>query len=153
MVTSRCHLCEADVETADHIFVKCHFSKYLWFFLADSFKRHLDFSGNFETLFIKAMKEKFSSHVQALWHAGIIFICWLIWKTRNEITFEGKKLSLPSLKAWIVAHLRDTNRIILGYIRNNIEEFIILHDLGIKGKTARGPSIIPVFGTLPFPGG
>ena len=50
----------------------------------------LDFSGNFEMLFLKAMKENFGSQIQALWHVGILFICWLIWKSRNEEIFEEK---------------------------------------------------------------
>ena len=77
-VCSRCSLYETEEETMDHIFVQCRFSKALWRFHSDYFKRCLSFLENFEVLFLKTMKEKFSLQIHSLRHAGIIFICWLI---------------------------------------------------------------------------
>ena len=119
-------------------------------FFSNYFKRCLDFSGNFEGLFLKVMKEKFGSQVQVLWHARIFLICWLIWKSQNEKIFEEKK-SLPSLLKSLDYCFFTTNKIVSGFMRNNMEEFIILHDLGIKVNPGKSPTIILVHWNPPPP--
>ena len=111
-ITSKCHLCGVREETLDHLFVHCSFSKSIWIFLGDCFKRTLDVLGNFETLILNTMKVKSSPQVFNHWYAGIFFICW---KCKNEKNFDDKIPSISSSKAWVVASLRNINKVNLTY--------------------------------------
>ena len=57
-------------------------------------------------------------------------------------TFNNKRSNIFSSKAWIIAHLRDANNLIMGHINNYQDDPIT--QLGISGKPMDSPSIILV---------
>ena len=75
-IVSHCRLYYKHTESLDGIFLQCSFAQEMWRQLRTWFSRNLDFSGDFERLFINAMKENFSPQVLSLWMAG--FFCSLL---------------------------------------------------------------------------
>ena len=148
-LASRCHFCEKEEESLDHLLLRCDFSKSLWSYLATLFEKTLQFSDNFEEFFILAMKSSFSPQIRSLWIAGIFALIWEIWCSRNKKIFEGKNENIWSSKSFILASIRETDKMAKGCMKNCQEDLIILHNLRIKGRPPDGPSIIPVKWNLP----
>ena len=65
-MANRCHLCGKEEESLEHLLTRCDFTKSLCSYLASLFERTLNFSDNFEKLFISAMKLPFSSQIRSL---------------------------------------------------------------------------------------
>ena len=59
--------------------------------------------------------------------------CWWIWFARYRKIFEDMEPDIISYIAWLIASLRDWNRLLDGHIINSQEDLLILHNLGIGG--------------------
>ena len=62
----RCLFCGIDEETINHTFIYYLFSKSLWCFFGDCFKRKLDLSNSFEVRLLQVVKENFSMQIKLL---------------------------------------------------------------------------------------
>ena len=58
-------------------------------------------------------------------------------------------MNIWSSKSWILASIHEADKLAMGSMKNCQEDFVILHNLGIKGRPPDGPSIIPVNWNLP----
>ena len=148
---SICRLCEVHVETLDHLWVHCCFSKRLWEFIEECFRCPLNLSSDIANLFSSALKEieVLSQQVFDLWLAAISFIYWVIQHSQNKIIFYDRKPNLASCKAWLVVAIQVSNSSITEHMYNSQEEQLILHNLGIIGNARRCPSIILAFWNFP----
>ena len=68
--------------------------------------------------------------------------CWYFFDL-NNLALRNKKIFKDKMPN-IFSCLWDTDKISLGHMHNSVDDLIILHDHGIKGKPPEGPIIIPV---------
>lgn len=79
-----------DKETCQHIFFECLTAKYIWSLLAYYLGANCR-PGNFNQCWIEQVLPKYK-----LMHAvSIAAVCWAIWKTRNAVCFDNKKVQSP----------------------------------------------------------
>ena len=57
---------------------------------------------------------------------------------------KERKSLFFSLKTWILASIRETNKLDTEPMRNCQEDLLILHNMGLKGKAPKSESIIHV---------
>ncbi|KAL3647239.1 hypothetical protein CASFOL_008207 [Castilleja foliolosa] len=91
-----CKLCGEGEENTKHLFFDCDWSRKIW--------EKVYYWGNFEVRGQGSFMEHFSFHCDLvtsskknywaiIWHAAI----WQIWKARNEMVFNGKRLELQDI--------------------------------------------------------
>jgi hypothetical protein len=106
-----CQLCMRNLETADHLFFDCPFSKQIWDGVA-AWPRcqplaHDTWAGLSEphvvwSKIVEASPPPLKQGIKSLF----MLVCWGIWSERNDRIFRGKS----SPRSRIVSSLRDTAR-------------------------------------------
>ena len=86
-----CLFCDRD-ESVSHLLFQCSMAKAVWGIVAFSLGA-TNVPRNFNQCWMWC--EKWLSHRQNFHAIGIAAICWAIWKTRNNICFQGKKVTSP----------------------------------------------------------
>lgn len=87
-----CFFCNND-ETIDHIFFECIVARYVWSMVAFVFGVKCR-PNSLEQFWFWA-----SSYIQSAKHfhmVGLSSVCWAIWKTRNAVCFESKRIKCPT---------------------------------------------------------
>jgi hypothetical protein len=79
-----CHMCHIDSETANHLFIKCQFSRQVWENIALVLKLKTKWDGpTLSDCFDSwAKREHNLMHLPSL-------VCWTIWLDRNKAIFEN----------------------------------------------------------------
>ncbi|KAJ0435377.1 putative reverse transcriptase zinc-binding domain-containing protein [Helianthus annuus] len=97
IINDLCPLCMEFTETLDHIFTTCHCAQKIWslisswinlphvmpFYIIDILKFHEGIKGS----------SNFVTAVQSV----MLLACWALWKHRNSIVFNGKKLNIQGI--------------------------------------------------------
>jgi hypothetical protein len=106
-----CHLCHNDSETADHLFIKCPFSRQVWVKIASvlNLKTIWDGPTLSDCFDLWSHKEHNLLHLPSL-------VCWSIWLDKNKTIFENGTPSsstaayktLGIFKTWNDFHSRKT---------------------------------------------
>jgi hypothetical protein len=86
-----CYFCQQP-ETVTHLLFKCPVAKVVWATIATCFG-----ASNIPSSFQQSWNwcEKWIPNGKQFHAVGIAAVCWAIWKMRNKICFEGKKLRNP----------------------------------------------------------
>ncbi|CAN1177039.1 Putative ribonuclease H protein At1g65750 [Linum perenne] len=93
-----CGLCVDEAETTDHLLRGCPMAKQVWCRVLSITSSDVFFSMDIEDWWKRFLNDK---------EVSIIFgiTCWLLWKTRNERIFEGKRTSVGGIveqgKFWL----------------------------------------------------
>ena len=106
-------------------------------------------ANSFVEFFLEAMTVRKSPQIFALWKVAISNVCDVIWTSRNKRVFDGISTSLLSAKAIIWAWIREAEKLQLGWIRNNIEDWITINKIGVKGQYPKSSSITEVHWNFP----
>lgn len=86
-----CALCMGLIEeTADHLFVECPFSVMCW----DLLGVQLPIQGSFLELIFQIKDQLLTPFFME----AVILMCWAIWKTRNDLIFNGIQHRLESCR-------------------------------------------------------
>jgi hypothetical protein len=86
------HLCRADDEDIEHLFLHCQFTKIVWGTCLSALNLHLDWSGRT----LGEVMEKWLQH-KVVPKKLPVLICWFLWMERNNTLFEGIKPSICRL--------------------------------------------------------
>ncbi|XP_057775044.1 uncharacterized protein LOC130994024 [Salvia miltiorrhiza] len=142
-----CPICKRDAETAEHIFWNCVCVQQAWAIFLTWF----DFSQGLQELdihsfLVAAWNRQLSSQISMLWKAGIINMIWAIWTERNSCIFDSKKFSSKHILQHVkVAFLEnDMNFKHLGTMKNAWTDYVVLRNIGVKGRVAPPPEFISV---------
>jgi hypothetical protein len=85
-----CLFCNYTLETADHLFVRCHFSSAVWYAILGWLGYSLALPSNIASLchFVSSLgvNKKINRGLLLIWHASI----WVLWNKRNAKLFSGK---------------------------------------------------------------
>lgn len=84
-------LCNADKESCDHLFVTCSESWKIWAEWCRLWGIMWISPGNVKELFFVWNKWQLVRLDARIWKMGFFAMVWSIWKSRNEIVFQGKK--------------------------------------------------------------
>ncbi|CAN1135617.1 Putative ribonuclease H protein At1g65750 [Linum perenne] len=85
-----CGLCIGLMETTEHILRGCPLARQVW-------EKALDLRGD-DPFFSLAMKDWWTSNLNnRLTATRFSTLCWLLWKSRNERIFEGKRAEAKSI--------------------------------------------------------
>eukprot|EP00253_Pinus_taeda_P013625 PITA_13625 len=100
----RCALCRCQLETAQHLFLDCAFTKKVWGLLLDEFQTSLpqqtSVSEMFATWCASYPKGIFpKSFWRRIWIALLKFVCLQLWLTRNQQIFKETQYSLHQVAA------------------------------------------------------
>jgi len=87
----QCHFCDED-ETVSHLLFQCSMARAVWAVVAHSIKAN-NVPRSLQQCW--AWCERWLPAGKKFHTSGIAAICWSIWRIRNSICFEGKKVSSP----------------------------------------------------------
>ena len=83
---TRCAFCMRD-ESINHLFFDCTTAKYIWSLVAHVVGANCR-PCSFEQFWIWA--KHFLPLGEKFWYIGLAAICWALWRTRNNICFDGR---------------------------------------------------------------
>jgi len=88
----RCELCRQTLESSQHIFLECEYSKHVWHLVYLELTHKISWPSSCKFLVGKwgsAYKSSFygKSVFQRTWKASSKFVCWHLWLARNKAIF------------------------------------------------------------------
>ncbi|KAK0605531.1 hypothetical protein LWI29_027833 [Acer saccharum] len=83
-----CPFCEYELETIDHAFLHCRWSMFVWEECMN-WCHNRNFNGWFEGWRGCCLSPK----SKKIWCSLLFAVSWTIWKCRNQLVFEGNRLS------------------------------------------------------------
>ncbi|XP_035838867.1 uncharacterized protein LOC118486491 [Helianthus annuus] len=97
VIDDLCSFCSAGSDSVDHIFTLCPFALGLW--------EKISFWCRIKNFFIFSFRDLLEIHEQGtrsasdrlILHGIIISACWVLWKARNDIRFNGKRRNVEDL--------------------------------------------------------
>ncbi|PWA79609.1 RNA-directed DNA polymerase, eukaryota [Artemisia annua] len=89
-----CPLCGDDEETVDHLFTGCIISTVLWQHISSWCKVQNLFAFSFKDLLEAHNYVGLSGRAKDIFYGIIIIGCWSIWKARNNLKFQQKKVRM-----------------------------------------------------------
>ena len=103
-------------------------------------------------LWLGALSVKFSPQIFYLWKAAIIFVCWTIWKLRNDAAFDRVIPTIGHAITWVWSSLREASFISTRRMNNSVANLIIIKNLNLKVNPPKAPRIVEVCWRGPLPG-
>jgi len=96
---SLCYLCNADNESVLHLFIRCPFALKIWDYIITEMR--LVWNRNNDT-----MGELFNRWTRTFrkYKGLFIFVCWGIWRCRNNVIFNGIQSTGEQIGAGIIGH-------------------------------------------------
>eukprot|EP00253_Pinus_taeda_P031439 PITA_31439 len=97
---SRCVLCKSDIESTEHLFMRCPTVQHIW----QNIKPYVHYSGEWiGTDLINTWIEWGNKHRGSKVVNLPIIINWSIWRTRNKMIFEDREAQWPLIEAGIIS--------------------------------------------------
>ncbi|GKE07560.1 RNA-directed DNA polymerase, eukaryota, reverse transcriptase zinc-binding domain protein [Tanacetum coccineum] len=87
----RCPVCDNDLETEEHILVKCNVANSVWIEVLKWWKIHNVQINSINDILSLANRASFSPNITNVFEAVILSTMWIIWRFRNDSTFAFKK--------------------------------------------------------------
>jgi len=97
---SHCILCKSNLETSDHVFIDCDFTRSVWQLISIALSLTSTWSGPSLSFCFQKWMEVAKNPVQLP-----ILLCWQVWKTRNAALFEEKPPSFHRVANFIIAEM------------------------------------------------
>lgn len=95
---SRCHLCEAQEETVNHLFLHCRVTDQLWKIFINLRGIQCLMLGRIKEVLTSWKRDGDHSRQKERWKIVPACIWWTIWKERNQRCFEDNHSSIQKLK-------------------------------------------------------
>ena len=107
--TSKCHLCEAQEETMEHLLNSCIFTSRLWDTFANIFQQTDRDKGSIINT-LNNWRRNFSDYefLSSTWALTPSFIIWNVWKERNNRIFKNENKPSQCLFEQILKQLKET---------------------------------------------
>lgn len=90
---SHCFLCLQGVETLDHLFLCCVYTKCIWACIGSVFAINKDYSTYFQFI-VKVLSHQSNAQIASIFHAAVFLGTSSIWLARNQIYFQKVRVSL-----------------------------------------------------------
>jgi hypothetical protein len=106
---SRCHLCQTQEETTNHLLDECAYTAELWDWAASIFRQSDRIRGNIAAT-IKLWRENYNdqAEVNLCWILTPGMIIWSTWKERNRRIFRNQSWPEGKIKETITSMIRET---------------------------------------------
>ena len=109
-----CVFCNNDIETVDHLMVRCIFSWNIWAGIMKWWGQDWVCPGNLHNLFPMQFDSEFKGFNRMIWEPIPFAVCWSIWMARNNPHFQGiqpewksvLEIILIRMATWLKAKLR-----------------------------------------------
>ncbi|KAK3189339.1 hypothetical protein Dsin_028900 [Dipteronia sinensis] len=149
-LASKCSVCGDSSESVDHLFLKCPLAITPWEAVFSAIQRRVsvDTWGSF---FRQAMSISFSDQIRVLWRAAIHMVVWSVWYSRNQWIFERKSVCFRAALSLVWRSVYEVNRLVIGCMRNGVDDLLILHWFGLSGRPGKAPVIRSVVWSPPAP--
>ncbi|XP_019462957.1 PREDICTED: uncharacterized protein LOC109361883 [Lupinus angustifolius] len=147
-IVSMCSLYRANTETTEYLFLQCPFAAYLWSWLRDVFSNSLDCSSINDNImaFSKTVWSPLLKHVSL---ACIIHTISTIWYCRNQLRFEGRKISMAQEIAKIRRGTTLDGSCSNAIAFSSLHEFSILKFFNVPLNYSKAPSYSEVIWKRP----
>ncbi|KAF6175825.1 hypothetical protein GIB67_003313 [Kingdonia uniflora] len=119
----------------------------IWDWLASLFHIQGTFLNLKQTLDSCSQK---SAYISDLWKAAVLNFIYFLWRSRNDIIFEGIPSCLTDLKCKILAAVKEVADLSVNSMSNNSFELVIVIALGIPVKARPLPRVQRCTWALPW---
>lgn len=102
---SLCVLCQAELETHNHLLLHCEFSQKIWSWWLQTWNLSWVFPLNLRDAFTQWNIKDKGKFFKKIWVAIFFIITWSIWKERNARLFNKISLSFPQIQDLILTRL------------------------------------------------
>jgi len=88
---SKCHLCNREPETQEHLLINCDYTRTLWREVGRLFCKPGKYPKETREIIFLWQNEKFQCRVvRRAWDLMAGFVLWMVWKERNRRIFQNK---------------------------------------------------------------
>ncbi|KAI9157100.1 hypothetical protein LWI28_016974 [Acer negundo] len=87
-----------------------------------------------------------------LWKSAIHVVIWRVWTAHNQWIFEGKSVDFKSILSLVWYAVSEANCLDIGYMRNCMDDLLILHRFGLQGRLSKASMIKSVIWSPLAPG-
>jgi ribonuclease HI len=94
-----CYLCHLDLETTEHLFINCQFTKQVWLKIALALNLHTTWEGTKIEDCFTSWTQNERTHIHLL-----PLICWTVWLVRNSTIFENMTPSTNTTTSKAIGH-------------------------------------------------
>jgi hypothetical protein len=136
---SMCSLCDAAIETTDHLFLSCRYVLNIWGWLGSCLNANCSFTSLDEAL--KLRISSWSPLYKLVVAAAMVNCVYFIWYARNQVRFNDKKIHWKSIINLIIAtvSLSGNSSCLKAY--SDISKFVLLQKFHVKMKFGTAPKI------------
>ncbi|XP_076893785.1 uncharacterized protein LOC143545875 [Bidens hawaiensis] len=92
-----CPVCEAEVESVDHLFISCGLAQTVWSFISQWCKVPLIYAFSVRDLVELYKYSSFPKDKAKVFHAVCLVSVWCIWKKRNALVHNGTPVRVTDL--------------------------------------------------------
>ena len=100
-----CALCSQSSETIDHLLVACPFSREIWYRLLRTVGwevvAHTAHEHTLADWWVAARK-RIQKEVRGSFDSLVVLTCWILWKERNNRTFDRCVKTIDEVLVWVV---------------------------------------------------
>ncbi|KAJ4715617.1 Ribonuclease H [Melia azedarach] len=149
-MVSSCSFCLSDLESNNHLFATCSFTKSLWLWTSSKFRINFPSCSTVSALWGWIIEKNFSPQLRNLWFTTACFVFHSIWRARNRLRYDNMKPSLRYIHTDILAHIRYFASFCPGYVHYGSDRDT-LAELKIPWKLTKAPkSLILVWHAPPI---
>ena len=99
---NRCYLCQRNKESIDYILLHCEKARTLWVLLFSLFGVQWVLPTTAKDMLLGWNGTFVGKKRKGVWKSSPLCLFWMVWKTRNKVTFEEIELSIQRLKSSFV---------------------------------------------------
>ena len=143
-----CNLCNKEAETADHLFLSCKFTSFLWNCLQSLI--HFSINCTSTLSLFEVCKRGWSPQCKLTIISTIIYPLNAIWFCRNNFRFKGEKPNLKSTIAQIVANVSIVGNLTKVANGHAIMDFMVLKAFKVNTHHPNAPKITEVIWSPPI---
>ncbi|CAJ2651412.1 unnamed protein product [Trifolium pratense] len=145
---SMCSLCESDLETNQHLFLTCRYSRNIWTWLSSCLNVNCQFNDLNEAFIL--CNSSWSPLCNLIVVAAIVNCVNFIWLARNQSRFNDKKIHWKSLINLIIPAVSLSGNNSCLTAKSNISEFVLLQKFKVKMNYGNAPKIKEVIWQPPI---
>lgn len=131
---SVCPLCYSAVESLDHLFADCGFTRLVYDSVMHIFDVTLCYDFSFHYFFLQAINLAFSPLIRNIWRLTIVTLLWVIWRARNKRVHDDVLPTIGGCMVQILACVREAGSLNLGFSDGSSRDLMIIRRLRMHGS-------------------
>lgn len=93
-IATLCAIFNKDIETIDHLFLRCYNSWRLWTFQIGSWDLNMVLPNNMRYFLLAQNGVITNEERNSIWCMAFFTIMWIIWYSRNDLIFKGEPFDI-----------------------------------------------------------